>query len=36
VASTFEINGLAPNFSIGFQAAEWLRGHAAATGRMAF
>jgi hypothetical protein len=36
VASTFEINGLALRFSIGFQAAEWLRGHPAATGRMAF
>jgi len=36
VASTFEINGLGSRFSIGFQAAEWLREHAAATGRMAF
>ena len=27
VASTFEINGLALRFSIGFQAAEWLRGN---------
>jgi hypothetical protein len=36
VASTFEINGLGPPFQHGFQAAEWLRGHPAATGRMAF
>jgi len=36
VASTFEINGLGPRFSLGFQAAEWLRGRAAATGGMAF
>ncbi len=27
VASTFEINGLGSRFSIGFQAAEWLRGN---------
>ena len=31
VASTFEINGLGPRFSLGFQAAEWLCGHPAAT-----
>jgi hypothetical protein len=31
VASTFEINGLGPRFSLGFQAAEWLGGHPAAT-----
>jgi hypothetical protein len=31
VASTFEINGLGPRFGIGFQAAEGVRGHPAAT-----
>ena len=37
VASTFEINGLGPPFQHWFSGrAEWLRGHPAATGRMAF
>jgi len=31
VASTFDINGLGRRFSLGFQAAEWLGGHPAAT-----